>query len=421
MDSNFQTAIVFVVALIALLSLLIWAGIAIYGTFTRVMFQRKEREANEKLWQERIGEAIARRQISEQQKYSWNGNRKFSVSRKVFEAKDICSFYLAPHDHKEIPPFLPGQFLTFRLRLPGQQRPIRRCYSLSDCVQPDTYRITVKRVKAMGDNPPGLISNYLIDSVNEGDTLDVQAPRGSFHIDENSSRPVVLLAGGVGITPLLSMANCLAKKNSNRAVNLFYGVRNKSEHAHWKHIETMFAERDHWNLYTFYSEPTAEDKQGKDYHEEGYINGDHLKRLLPSNNFEYYICGPSQMMHDLTVFLREWGVPPKDIHQEAFGAPSVAQLHRPKCVPAEGETFQIQFARSGKTITWKEGDGSLLDLAESHGVPIESGCRAGSCSSCLVAVKSGEVCYLNDPGSPPESGSCLTCITVPTSDMEIDI
>lgn len=421
MDPQFQTAIIFGLALIALFSLIIWAGFAIYGTLMRIVHQRQIREANTALWQAHIGEAIARQQVSEQQKHSWNGNRKFSVIRKVFECKDICSFYLTPHDHKEIPPFLPGQFLTFRFRIPGQNKPIRRCYSLSDCVRDNTYRITVKRVKGHGDQPAGLVSNYLIDAVQEGDILDVQAPRGSFHIDEGSSRPIVLLAGGVGITPLLSMANTLAQKNSPRIVHLFYGVRNKTEHAHAKHLKSLFAKHDHWHLHTFYSEPGQDDQKGRDYDETGYINGDHLKHKLPSNNFEFYICGPSQMMHDLTTFLRDWGVPPKDIHQEAFGATSVAQLLRPKCVPAEGETFNIRFARSGKSVTWKEGDGSLLELAENHDVPIDSGCRAGNCSSCLVAVRKGEVCYLNEPGAPPESGSCLTCITVPTSDMELDI
>jgi len=141
---------------------------------------------------------------------------------KVVEARDVCSFYLAPHDGKPLPRFLPGQYLTFQLRPPGQAKPIVRCYSLSDRPGvPERYRVTIKRVAAPPDKkeiPPGVASNYFHDHLQVGDILDVKAPAGQFVLDLQATTPVVFLAGGVGVTPLLSMINALAEARSSREV-----------------------------------------------------------------------------------------------------------------------------------------------------------------------------------------------------------
>ena len=130
---------------------------------------------------------------------AWSGFRKFRVAKKIMEKGDCCSFYLEPHDGRELPAFLPGQYLTFKLKVPGQPKEVTRCYSLSDSPNPQYYRVTIKRVPPPPKSPelpPGVSSNHFNSNVNEGDILDVKAPSGNFHIDVEAQSPVVLIGGG---------------------------------------------------------------------------------------------------------------------------------------------------------------------------------------------------------------------------------
>ena len=164
----------------------------------------------------------------------WNGSRKFEIHRKQREAEGVHSFYLVPHDGKPLPPFLPGQYLTFQLRIPDQPKPVIRCYSLSDSPNnPDYYRVSIKKVpppRDQPDKPPGLSSTYFNDMLQEGAILDVKAPSGQFFLDMTSERPIVFVGGGIGLTPVLSMLTALTESGIRREVWFFLGVRNGKEH-----------------------------------------------------------------------------------------------------------------------------------------------------------------------------------------------
>ena len=178
----------------------------------------------------RTREIVERNRITKaKEEGAWNGYRKFRVSRKIEEAKDQCSFYLTPHDGRKVPPFDPGQFLTFRLDIPDQKKPVIRCYSLSEAPKADHYRVTIKRVPPPRDKPeipPGLSSNYFHDMVEEGKILDIRAPGGQFYLDSTRQTPIVLIGGGIGLTPVLSMVNYIVDSGSNRETWFFYGVTN---------------------------------------------------------------------------------------------------------------------------------------------------------------------------------------------------
>ncbi len=348
---------------------------------------------------------------------SWQGVRKFVVDRKVKEAEDIFSFYLKSHDQQPLPPFLPGQYLTFRLRLPDMAQPLVRCYSLSDSPKNyEHYRITVKELGARGDAPAGRASSHLARRVEQGDILDVMAPSGHFVLDEENEKPVVLIAGGVGLTPLLSMLLTIVASGSRRETWFFYGVRYQSEHAMAETLKNLAASRPNIHLVTSYSEPTDACRLGIDYDHKGFISDDLLRQHLPSNNFDYFICGPPPMMDSVTSALLDWGVPKSDIHFEAFGPAST------KVTIDETSTveLEVEFARSATSCTWNPAAGSLLDIAESNDVMLDSGCRAGSCGSCLTAIREGEVEYTIEPGIPVREGSCLTCIARPKTKVVLD-
>ena len=168
---------------------------------------------------------------------AWQGWRQFVVAGKaVEEASDIVTFHLVPQDGRPLPPFLPGQYVTVQLRIAGAERPVVRCYSLSCAPRPDRYEVSVKRVGPPPNRPdlgPGRASGHLHDQVRAGDVLDLQAPRGTFGLDPAAAGSrVVLIGGGVGLTPLLSVAQSLAKLAQaapGREVWLFHGVRNGAQ------------------------------------------------------------------------------------------------------------------------------------------------------------------------------------------------
>jgi ferredoxin len=125
-------------------------------------------------------------------------------------------------------------------------------------------------------------------------------------------------------------------------------------------------------------------------------------------------------MSSLTKGLKEWGVPEETIHLEAFGADTVRKAAPTPTAQEGAAAFQVTFQRSNKLCAWSLEAGSLLDFAEANEVKIDSGCRAGNCGTCLTAIKSGEIRYLNEPGVRPEKGSCLACIAVPQGDLVLD-
>jgi ferredoxin-NADP reductase len=365
------------------------------------------------------------RQI-EENKLVWNGFRKFSVVKKVSECDEVCAFYLKPHDGKALPSYKPGQYLTFQLDIPGRDRPLVRCYSLSDSpIQAEHYRVTIKKERAPGDKPDvphGAASTYFCETVKVGDILNVKAPSGHFSLDLEKSNPVVLISGGVGVTPMLAMAKAIVASGSKREAWFFYGVRNCREHIHKQEIEKLAAENENIHVHICYSKPGPEDVKGRDYQHEGRVTIELIKELLPSNNFEYYLCGNGAFMKSITDGLEAWGVPEKDVYFEAFGP---ATVKKKTVQPTLEETthlkkLQVTFGRTGKTVRWEPALGNLLDFAREQGVRIDSGCCAGSCGSCLVAVKSGEVEYLKAPDAEPETGACLTCICRPKGDIVLD-
>ncbi len=357
---------------------------------------------------------------------AWSGYRKFRLEGKVLEADSVCSFYLAPHDGRPLPPFLPGQYLTFRLSIPGQAREVTRCYSLSDSPDhPDYYRVTIKRLPPppkAPEAPPGLSSSHFHDRLQVGDFLDVKAPSGHFHLDVEHHGPVVLIGGGVGVTPVLSMLNYLATAPGNREAWFFYGVRNGREHVMKDYLRELAAQHQNLHIVVCYSDPLPEDKQGADYDYAERVSVELFKRVLKVNNFDFYVCGPPPMMETITKDLEAWGVPEDRVHFEAFGPASVKKVaaQAAPAPAADAPGFSLTFTRSGKTLVWTPGSGSLLEFAEANGVQIDSGCRAGNCGTCATAVREGQFEYLSPPGAEVEKGSCLACISVPKSALSVD-
>ncbi len=416
------------IGLVVLLAVAIQTALALVGTVRRLSHQRRQLELERIRLTVLVKAAKTEWNNAELEKASWNGWRKFRVHQKVYECEDVYSFYLAPHDAKSIPGFRPGQYLTFGLDIPGRDRQLVRCYSLSesDCKR-EYYRVTIKKERSPKDKPgipPGVASTFFTEGVKTGDILNVKAPTGHFYMDTGKETPVVLMGAGVGITPVLCMANQIADSGSKREAWFFFVCRNGQDFMLRNDVERL-RKSDNIRVYVCYSRPGSGELPGKDYDREGRLSPELLKELLPSSNYDFFMCGSGPFMKDMYDGLIAWGVPDGRVHFEAFGPASVKRVSEAKTAPAavaatSNAGGRVTFGKSNISCAWDGTAGNLYELAKAQGIRIDYGCGAGSCGSCLVAVKSGDIVYKETPGFSVEAGSCLTCVGCPKGDVVLD-
>ncbi|AYB40566.1 NO-inducible flavohemoprotein [Brevibacillus laterosporus] len=256
---------------------------------------------------------------AEQQQGGWEGFRAFKVDRKVKESDVITSFYLVPQDGEAIALFEPGQYFSVKVDIPGEENTHIRQYSLSDAPGKPYYRISVKREDGKQDQPAGKVSVYLHEQVEQGDVLLLSAPAGDFVLDQKDDRPVVLISGGVGLTPLVSMLNTLVETNPNRQVTFIHAAQNGQVHAMREHVEELARQHSQLSVHWCYDNPTDLDRATKAFHKEGYVDLSTLEQMVPSKDASFYFCGPTPFMKALNQTLKEYQIAEEDIHFEFFG------------------------------------------------------------------------------------------------------
>ena len=387
-------------------------------------------QARIKALSEEIDEIRRQHFTQRRDQQSWQGWRKFCVIRKVRECDGCHSFYFNACDGKPLASFHPGQYLTFSLPVPDEEKPLVRCYSLSDSPGKPYYRCTIKTVPPAGEGlPAGRASRLFNERIDVGDVVDVKPPRGKFWLDIEKPGPVVLLAGGVGITPVLSMMNAILDRGFTRETHLFLGVRNSQHHLFRNHLEP-FRQQRHGSVHVHvcYSRPLPDDVLGRDFDFEGRITVELLGHVLSSDDYDYFMCGPTPFMDSLKTGLEQQGVPRERIHREAFGGSTqTAKPRRSWNTSERADSCQeirneapVTFSASGRQLLWDESYENLLDLAEANGIAVDSGCRAGSCGTCALPVKSGTVNYPSPPDLEPENGMCLPCVCTPLGPVVLD-
>ncbi|MCG7315921.1 NO-inducible flavohemoprotein [Brevibacillus laterosporus] len=256
---------------------------------------------------------------AEQQQGGWEGFRAFKVDRKVKESDVITSFYLVPQDGEAIALFEPGQYVSVKVDIPGEENTHIRQYSLSDALGKPYYRISVKREDGKQDQPAGKVSVYLHEQIQQGDVLLLSAPAGDFVLDQKDDRPVVLISGGVGLTPLVSMLNTLVETNPNRQVTFIHAAQNGQVHAMREHVEELALKHSQLSVHWCYDNPTDLDRATKAFHKEGYVDLSTLEQMVPSKDASFYFCGPTPFMKALYQTLKEYQIAEADIHFEFFG------------------------------------------------------------------------------------------------------
>jgi nitric oxide dioxygenase len=264
--------------------------------------------------------------------HGWTGFKPFRVTCKEQESEVITSFYLEPADGAAVPDFKPGQYLTLRVPSPCGHTTMRN-YSLSDKPGQPWFRISVKRESAQNaGTPDGFVSNYLHQSVQVGDSLEVGPPCGEFFLDltEQHHRPLVLISAGVGITPTLSMLLSVLEAMPERLIFFIHAALNGRTHAFKQIVRDLAARHPNLTIHSRYSEPTADDRAQGNFDSEGFVDGPLIESLIPDRDADYYFCGPKPFMVNIYHQLLEWGIAPTQVHLEFFG-PKQELQKRSKC------------------------------------------------------------------------------------------
>ncbi|MFJ4714538.1 molybdopterin-dependent oxidoreductase [Streptomyces sp. NPDC088785] len=339
---------------------------------------------------------------------AWNGTRPFTVTALRAEAPGVLGLRLAPADGGALPDYAPGRYLGLR----GPHTDTPRCYSLTG---PGTdpgrtgYDLAVRHV------PGGAFSTYVHEELRVGDLLDVSAPGGLFRIPVDLDAPVVLLAGGIGVTPFVSYVETLAATGGRvPEVVLHHGSRDGRDHCFRARLRMLSRRVDRLTVVDHYAEPGPGDLVGRDFERTGFVTAADIDGRLLAARARFYLCGPPAMIDSLTAGLLARGVPPFEIFAESFRA------ERPPVRLRDDAEFRVRLARSGKELTWRAADGTLLQWAAKSGVPMAGGCRVGQCESCACTVLDGSVTHLVRLSGDLPDDRALVCQAVPASDITLD-
>lgn len=251
----------------------------------------------------------------------WEGFKPLRVIRKEKESSNITSFYLAAADGAPLPAFKPGQYITVRAATPGGSTTMRN-YSLSDKPGQDWFRISVKReVPPEANTPAGYVSNMLHDKIEVGDMVEVAPPCGEFFLDvsEHHARPLVLLAAGVGITPVMSILLTALDAFPEREIIFVHAVLNEEVQAFRKTVDALAAQHPKLKAHHRYSDAAKTGEARAGNASRGFVTAEYLESLLPGRNADYFFCGPQPFMVSIYHDLIKWGIPASQVHFEFFG------------------------------------------------------------------------------------------------------
>jgi ferredoxin-NADP reductase len=348
---------------------------------------------------------------------AWSGWRPMQIVRIEGESTDCKSFYLRDPDDRPLPPYVPGQFLTVRLPVDGD-RWVSRCYSLSDAPASQHYRLTIRRVSG------GKCSTLLHDTIQVGDLLEVRAPAGQFIPASDPELPLILISAGIGVTPMVSIAKHLFRCQPERPIHFFYQIRDLTQAPLLREVARWGAENEHARLHLFLSQPSGDPPPW--ITRCGRIAAEDVLEICGRCHGQYMICGPPAMLQEMREGLVAAGIPNAMIAVEAFEA--IKQSHlaaddrgEDLIVNANTATHPVRFAGSEKVGQCDANQRTILEAAESAGVPIDSACRSGNCGSCMVRLLEGQAPHARTPDfGPLEPGHVLACLAEPSGPVVVD-
>jgi ferredoxin-NADP reductase len=353
---------------------------------------------------------------------SRGGFQTTTVLAVLDEASDIKTLRLARPDGFD---FVPGQFVPVRLQIDG--KPHVRCYSISS--PPDTkgyLEISVRR--------QGLVSGTLHATMRAGATLAINRPAGQFVYPGGDDRPIALVAGGIGITPLLSMLRHAVASDPTRPITLLYSARREHDIAFLNELRVLAARHPQVKIAITLTQPVEQPRARDDGMpwRAGRIDAEFVRQYVPAPAHTVFcMCGPGPMLEGMTTLLSGMGVPASQIRFEHFETAVAASQVNPSgeaeragrapAAASSDESYRVTFEESGRAATATPAM-TLLEAAEAEGVAIPSSCRSGVCQACRTRLKDGQADCRSDVLDPEDrdAGFILPCVTWATSDCVLE-
>jgi ferredoxin-NADP reductase len=335
------------------------------------------------------------------------------VARIFAEAPEVKTFRLTTPDGGPLPfGYLPGQFLSLTIRPDG--KPVRRSYTIaSSPTQRDYVEITVERIEQ------GVVSGYLHDRLKEGDRLEVAAPFGSFTFTGKEADSIVLVGGGVGITPLMTAIRYLTDHGWPGDIFLLYSCRTPRDfifRQELEYLQTRFA-----NLHLVATMTRAEGAAWTGL--TGRLTKELIVQAVPKIAARRtHVCGPPPMIEAVLAILADLGVPKGQVRIESFTLARGKSEPEREAQETQKVTATVTFAKSGKSAPLPP-DRTVLEVAESTGVEIPNVCRVGVCGVCKTKLLSGSVTMAVQDALTPEDKAknlILTCQAKSTAPISVE-
>ncbi|GAA6208661.1 hypothetical protein NBRC116601_19540 [Cognatishimia sp. WU-CL00825] len=358
------------------------------------------------------------RMDAEKNRVAW---RSLQVVGIKDESSVIRSFEFAATDDIPLLPFEAGQFLTLRVD-PENAPELTRSYTVSSAPGDANYRISVKR------EPSGTVSNYLHNNLRVGDIITAKAPNGAFFLDPKAERPAVLIAGGVGITPMMAMTRHVLNEGLRtryvRPLTIIHAAQTTEQRAFYgefRKAEALAPEKIRY--LSVIGRPRKDEQQAVDFDASGYVTKGLIQQALLLDDYDFYLCGPPAFMQAIYDMLRALGVADSRLFAEAFGPASLSRAQdagpRPAAAikPVAGKA-RVRFDKSGLETTWKRGDETLLATAEAQGLSPAFSCRNGTCGNCATKKLAGDVTYNAPVTAAHDTDEVLICCAVPAASSE---
>ncbi|MCW8885354.1 MAG: 2Fe-2S iron-sulfur cluster-binding protein, partial [Motiliproteus sp.] len=339
----------------------------------------------------------------------WNG--RLQVTRIFQETPDIKTFRLVNADGGPVPfTYEPGQFLSIRMNVEGET--VKRTYTIASAPTQRYYcELTIKREEL------GKMSRFMHQQVNEGDLIEADKPGGKFTFDGSEAESIVLIGGGVGITPLMAVLRYLTDAGWKKPIYFLFACKTLDDFIFRRELEYLDARNDNLHLHCFVSAL----EESVFYAEQGRISAERITALVPEiQSRRVHLCGSPPMMDAVKAMLAELSVPKDQIKIEAFGTGKPKQtVSLDSAVESDPK---VTFQQSQQTAPFPECC-TLLDVAENIGVEIESSCLMGSCGMCMTKLVSGEVtmeCEDALDDNDRAAGMILACQAKAKSDVVVD-
>ncbi len=344
----------------------------------------------------------------------WRG--RLQVGRVIAETPSVKTLRLVPVSGGALIPFtfVPGQFLNLSFQIGGAR--MNRSYSISSSpTQREYVDVTVRR------EPRGAVSRHVDDLLEVGDVIEAGGPVGRFTFTGAEADSVVLIAGGVGITPMMSVARYLTERSWAGDVFLVYACRAPADFIFANEIAALQRVNPKLHVTVTMERPEGTDWKGP----RGRITAELLAQAVPKlASRRIQLCGPPVMMDAIKAILAELGVPPDQVKTEDFGTakpiPAVAGTSARAVAPATGP--RVTFSKHNKSSK-SRADQTVLELSEELAIGIEFSCRVGTCGVCKVKMTSGEVAMAVEDALDPDdkaNGIILACQAKPKSDIAVE-